>query len=52
MEGFYLDGGQGKSLGNGTKEKWPQNRQLEFKLLTGLRFKLGLIPIFHLPVQR
>ena len=33
-------------------EKWEQNRELEMKLLVGLKFKLGFVPIFHFPFPR
>ena len=31
-------------------EKWEQNRELEIKLLIGLGFKLGFVPIFYFPI--
>lgn len=33
-------------------EKWDQNKELKMKLLIGLRFMFGFVPIFHLPVNR
>ena len=38
--------------GVGGNEKWEQNRELEMKLLIGLRFKAGFFPfvIFPFPV--
>ena len=36
-------------MGNGKiiNENWEQNKELQFKLLIELGFKLRLIPIFH-----
>ena len=42
----------GKEHGERENEKWEQNRHLEMKLMTGLGFKLGFVPIFHFPVPR
>ena len=38
-------------MGNGKKKTWEQKKQMELKILTGLRSKLGLIPIFVFPLN-
>ena len=47
---------RGTGSGNEHREQenveWEQNRDLEMKLLTGLGFELGFVPIFHFPVSR
>ena len=45
---------RGTGSGNEHREQenveWEQNRDLEMKLLIGLGFELGFVPIFHFPV--
>ena len=47
---------RGTGSGNEHREQenveWEQNRHLEMKLLIGLGFELGFVPIFHFPVSR
>ena len=43
---------QGMSIGKRKFKKREQCRQLEMKLLLGLGFKLGFVPIFHCPAPR
>ena len=47
---------RGTGSGNEHREQenveWEQNRDLEMKLLTGLGFELGFVPIFHFSVPR
>ena len=47
---------RGTGSGNEHREQenveWEQNRDLEMKLLIGLGFELGFVPIFHFPVPR
>ena len=38
--------------GERKNEKWERNRELDMKLLIGLRFKLDFVLIFHFPVPR
>ena len=50
----YLNGewGRKNEHGEGGNEKWEQSRELEMKLLIGLRFKAGFLPICHFPIPR
>ena len=50
----YLNGewGRKNEHGEGGNEKWEQSRELEMKLLIGLRFKAGFVPICHFPISR
>ena len=50
----YLNGewGRKNEHGEGGNEKWEQSRELEMKLLIGLRFKAGFVPICHFPIPR
>ena len=47
-----LKRGAGNESWEQESEKWEQKRELEMKLLVGLKFKLGFVPIFHFPVPR
>ena len=42
-----LKQGTGNELGEWENEKLGQNRELEMKLLIGLGFQLGFVPISH-----
>ena len=45
-----------RETGNGGRErennKWKQNRECVMKLLIGIRFNLGFVPISYFPVPR
>ena len=47
-----LKRGAGNESWEQESEKWEQNSELEMKLLVGLKFKFGFLPIFHFPVPR
>ena len=44
--------GTSNELGEREDEKWKQSRELKRKVLIGLSFKLGFVPIFHYFVPR
>ena len=50
--GVTKDGQRGLENGHGEREneKWKPSRELEMKLLIGLGFELGFVPIFHFSV--
>ena len=50
----YLNGEWGRKNEHrvGGNKKWEQSRELEMKLLIGLRFKAGFLPICHFPIPR
>ena len=52
--GCYYNGEWGAGNENREQEnvEWEQNRESEMKLLIGLGFELGFVPIFHFPVPR